>query len=239
MLLTGCSALAASPSPTSTYTDDSGKTVTVDWESYPAHAGQDGEALIEYPDQSILEPAARQLMDELRTTIADTSGFELKPAQPESEWFSDGSWHPQVGNGYGGDSLLTTVNCCELTSDGLPDPDQWQMVLDAASEITRVAGLGSFVRDESLEECADTDEQCWVWSATATDGVQWVCLSIQDRSLDPTGEASQEADKFDWPLTSIGISYGATVVQAGSLSDYRAAMRPFVGLDRPDATTSD
>ena len=239
MLLTGCSALAASPSPTTSYTDDSGKTVTVDWADYPAHAGQDGEALLEYPDQAELEPAARELMNQLRTAIAYSSGFELKPAQPQDEWFSDDSWHPQVGNGYGGDSLLTTVNCCELTSDGIPDPDQWQMVLDAASEITRDAGLGRFVRDESLEECAGTDEQCWVWSATATDGVQWVYLSIQDRSLDPTGDASREADKFNWPLTSIGISYGATIVKAGSIDDYRAAMRPFLGLERPDATTSD
>ncbi|WP_104194487.1 hypothetical protein [Cryobacterium sp. M25] len=86
-LLTGSSAWSSSP--TSSYTDSSGQTVTVDWADYPAHTGQDGEALLEYPDQAELEPGARQLMDVLRVTISDASGVDLKAAEPESAWFGD------------------------------------------------------------------------------------------------------------------------------------------------------
>lgn len=239
LLLAGCSWLGGTPSPTTSYTDDSGRTVTVDWADYPAHAGQNGDALIGYADQAELEPTVRRLMEQLSTTLADSSGYELHPTEPEAAWFDDDNWHPQLGNGYGGDSLLTTVNCCELISDEIPDPSRWQKVFDAASQVTQKAGLGPFVRDESSAHCGGADGQCWLWSATATDGVQWVYLSIQDRAQDPTGDAAREADQFDWPLTSIGIGYGATVVQADRADEYARAMEPFIGLKRPEATTSD
>jgi hypothetical protein len=236
-LLTGCSAWSASP--TSSYTDSSGETVTVDWADYPAQAGQDGEALLEYPDQAELEPGARQLMDALRVTISDASGADLNAAEAESAWFGDENWYPQEGNGYGGDSLLTTINCCELRSDSIADASQWQTVLDAASETAKDAGLGPFVRDVLPEYCVGRQDQCWFQSATATDGVQWVYLTMEDRTLDASGDASREADRLDLPLAGIAIGYGATVVQAGRAGEYRNSIQPFTGLDRPVASTSD
>jgi hypothetical protein len=236
-ILTGCS--AGSFSPKSSYTDDSGNAVTVDWEDYPAHAGQDGEALLGYADQAELEPGARQLVDALRATISDVLGVGFGAGEPEGEWFDDENWHTQEGNGYGGDSLLTTVNCCDLRSDSIRNGSQWQEVLDAASATAIEAGLSEFVRDEMPEYCVHGEDQCSFRSAWATDGVQWVSLIFEDRTLDASGDAVQEAEELDLPLTSVTFGYGATVVQAGRADAYRLAIHPFIGLRRPNATTSD
>jgi hypothetical protein len=85
----------------------------------PAYEGYDGENLLRYPDQAELEPGARALVEQLQTVIADTSEFALASSEPEGDWFADDNWHPQGGNGYGGDSMLITVNCCDFSSDGV------------------------------------------------------------------------------------------------------------------------
>ncbi|WP_341953176.1 hypothetical protein [Salinibacterium sp. TMP30] len=239
LLLSGCSILGFTPSPTTTNTDETGTEVTVDWVNYPAYEGYDGENLLGYPDQAELEPGARELVEQLQTVIADTSGFALTSGEPERDWFADNNWHPQDDNGYGGDSILTTVNCCDFSSDGAPMSSEWQRVLDAASQVTQDAGLGKFVLDDEREWCGDTGEQCWRWAGTATDGVQWIFITIQDGALDPTGDAVNEAKRFGWPVASISFGYGATVVPTGQVDEYTRALDPFLGLEQPASTSSD
>ncbi len=134
--------------------------------------------------------------------------------------------------------MLTTVNCCDFSSDGAPSASEWQRVVDEASQVTEAAGLGRFVLDDPLEWCGAVAEKCWRWSGHATDGVQWVFILIQDGSLDPTGEAVQEAKEFDWPVASVQFGYGATVVPTGRADEYARALDPFLGLKQPRATTS-
>lgn len=170
-VLTGCAALGQTPSPTTTHTDASGETVLAEWVNYPAHAYHDGEALKSYPDQTELPPVAADIIRSIGNTISDVSGIELVATAAESTWFSDNNWHAQVGNGYGGESMLITINCCEHTSDVAPDRAKWQAVLDAASRAAEHAGLGPFIVDEQAERCAAADEDCWIVGATANDGV--------------------------------------------------------------------
>ena len=59
------------------------------------------------------------------------------------------------------------------------------------------------------------------------------------RALDPTGDAQREAAKLGWPKAMMSISYGATVVQAGTQEKFARAMQDFIGLERPASTTSD
>ena len=238
-LLTGCSALGSEPSPITTFTDDTGTEVTVDWVDYPAHEGFDGEKLLGYPDRAELKPVARDLIERLRAAVADASGFALTSSEPESEWFRDDNWYLSGGNGYGGDSMLSTINCCDFSSDGAPHRSEWQGVVDAASLAVEAAGLGEFVLDDPLEWCGDVAEKCWRWSGAATDGVQWVFIMIQDGSLDPTGEAVREAKELDRPVASVQFGYGATVVPTGLSDEYARALDPFLGLKQPRATTSD
>ncbi|WP_156305204.1 hypothetical protein [Microbacterium aurantiacum] len=236
--LAGCAVLGAKSAPVTSATSPSGEVVTTDWSDFPAHAGVAGEPLLEYPDQSELPDRAREIMAGISEAIERESGLTLTPLEPEAEWFDDSNWHPQESNGYGGQSMLTTVNCCELQSVSTPDPRKWRAVLDAASDAAIAVGLDGFVLDEHTIDCNGEDD-CWLWTATATDGVQWVNFAVQDGSRDPSGEASRDAAEFGWPLASIAIGYGATVVESGRHDDYVEAMRPFVGQNRPPATTSD
>ena len=254
LALSGCSAFGLGPSPTTTYTDAHGEDVTVDWMNYPANAGQNGEALLGRPDQTALEPEARAFIGNLQAAIAAASGLEMTSEESEDDWFSDEHWFPQQGNGYGGESMLITVNCCESATDGVPRPAQWQAVLDAASEVTIAAGLGPLVLEQDSEEMnIDTDWQkeyrdryctreggeCWLWNARVYDGVQWVDFTIQDAALDATGVAATWAENADGQFDNIRVSYGATVVRSGKSEEYARAMEPFLGLTLPAATTSD
>ncbi|MBW9119330.1 hypothetical protein JNB63_04425 [Microbacterium trichothecenolyticum] len=236
--LAGCAVLGEKPAPVTSATSPSGEVVTTDWSDFPAHAGVDGEPLLEYPDQAELPDRAREIIAGISRAIESESGLTLTPLQPEAEWFDDTRWHAQSGNGYGGQSMLTTVNCCELQSESAPDPRTWHAVLGAASDAAIEVGLDGFVLDEHTSDC-NGDEDCWLWSATATDGVQWVYLTIQDGSRDPGGEAARDAKEFGWPLASIAIGYGATVIESGRREEYVEAMQPFIGQNRPPATTSD
>lgn len=210
----------------------------VSWENYPAHAGQDGDVLVDYPDQAEIAPSATATMTLIAGAIEAQTGVPLVAIDSESSWFSEDNWHPQLGNGYGGKSMLTTVNCCELASETAPSQSEWAGIITAASAAAVEAGLGSFVIDDNGELCT-LGEECWIMSAFATDGVQWVGLTIWNRAMDLTGEAEKEAEKFGWPIELVSIRYGATVVQAGQKAVFADAMQDFIGLDRPDATTSD
>ncbi|SDQ36428.1 hypothetical protein [Arthrobacter crystallopoietes] len=67
-------------------------------------------------------------------------------------------------------------------------------------------------------------------------------LTLTDVERDPTGEAAEEMKgsiEYGWNPRSITISYGATTVRSEDREEFLAALEPFEGLDRPDATTSD
>lgn len=234
--LTGCGVFLPSPPPVTTHVGDSGEEVTLEWVDYPAHAGIDGTQLIDYPDQAELEPVARALLDNLRISM-QSAGARLT-SDAEADWFGDANWFPQAGNGYGGSSLLTTVNCCGLQADAVPAPEEWSTLIDAASAAVARHGLGEFVIDTYAESCSG-EVGCWLWTATATDGVQWVYMSIQDADLDGTGEAAREVEQYGWPAQQITLSYGATVVRAGEKAAFAEAIAPFLGQPLPEGTTSD
>lgn len=253
-LTAACGLLRPAPSPTSTYTDASGATVTVDWKDYPASAGIDGEDLAGRPDQAQLEAPARDLVRRLQAAIQSSSGLVLDPVEPEGTWFDDDHWFPVGGNGYGGESLLVTVNCCRLEAHRAPDPARWRAVLAAVNEVTDEAGLGALQLDHESEEvaadpawaeehrqrfCNLPDGSCWSWAAVAYDGSQWVSFEIQDATLDPTGDAAREAEEAGEPLRYVAVDYGATVVQSGKMAEYERALTPFLGLEQPPATESD
>lgn len=250
--VTGCSAIWPVPSPTTAYTGAQGETITVDWADYPGQAGVDGEALLGHADQSTLEPKVRALLRELQAAVADASGLELNPVSPEQEWFSDENWYLHEDNGYGGESLLVTLSCCDLATDAAPEPHKWQSVFDAVSEVTVTAGLGPIVRKQYSAEmeadptwrqdyldtaCNLDGGECWMWSGSTYNGVHRVDFSIQDASLDPARAGSDGAANPDSWVDYIHISYGAIVVRSGKSAEYERAIQPFVGLEQPAATT--
>ncbi len=252
--LSGCGVLGASPSPTSTYLCADGETVTVDWADYPGEAGVDADAVRAAPDQDELEPVARELVERLRAAIEAEASVVMASVERESTWFDDDDWFAAEGNGYGGESMYVTLNCCELESSTVPAPASWSGVRDAASAVTEEFGLGPLVlehesdamaadaawaADYAEQYCNLPDGGCWAWYATTYGDSQWVSLAIRDAARDPSGDALAEAEQFDWPVASISLSYGATVIRAGMREAFDAALAPFEGLEQPAPTTSD
>lgn len=238
--LAGCAGLLDKPSPRSSTVNAEGEPVVVDWVDYPAEAGNDGDLLLAAPGQDRIEAPTRALMGRLRDAIERASGLTMTPLSDESSWFADENWFTHSGNGYGGESMLVTVNCCALSTDDAPDPRQWAAVSAAVSAVTRAAGLGALT-PTPLEDtyCNLPDGSCWLWAADVFDGYQWITLSIQDARLDPTGDALREAEAAGRPAASIGVDYGATTVRSGMAAEYAAAIAPFAGLTRPAPTSSD
>jgi hypothetical protein len=254
LVLSGCGLLVNGPPPTSTYEGADGKAVVVSWEDYPGEAGLDSSENLAAPDRDALEPVARELMAELREVIEDAAGVALEPLTAEATWFADENWYVAEGNGYGGESMLTTLNCCDLQAAEVPPADQWQEVLDAASEVTERHGLGplvpeyrsepmraepSWLAEHEKQYCNGVRDECWAWFATAYGDGQWVSFAMIDRARDKSGAAAKDAEQFDAPLATTGVSYGATVIDSGRRAEFEAALEPFVGLDQPEPTTSD
>jgi hypothetical protein len=251
---TGCGVLWDAPSPTSTYTGADGEPVTVDWVDYPGEAWQDSAPLLTAPDQDEVEPIVRQLLEELREAVESAAGVALEPVGSPGAWFQESNWYASQGNGYGGESMLVTLNCCDLQSDIAPPLARWPEVLAAASAVTEELGLGPLVLEQDSapmaadpawqkeyaeKYCNGPDGGCWLWAATAYADGQWLSFSIQDSARDTTGVAAEEAEEFGWPPSSVSFSYGATVIRAGMRDDFARAYAPFAGLDKPAQTTSD
>ena len=253
-LLTGCGLLLDEPSPVSTYEGADGETVTVDWIDYPGEAGQDSAAFLAGPDQDEVVPIATALVERLREVVQREAGVELKATRAKADWFGEESWHASSGNGYGGESMLVTLNCCELQSDSAPPIERWPAVIAAASAVTEEFGLGPLAlqheapelltdarwRDEYFGNyCNGPDGRCWLWSATAYADGQWLSFAIQDARFDTTGAGLDDAEKFGSPVVSMSLTYGATTIASGMRDDFERAYAPFEGLEKPAATTSD
>ncbi len=78
---------------------------------YPGEAWQDSAPLIAGPDQVQLEPVVRELIEELSTAVESAAGVALEPVGSPGDWFQDSNWYSSEGNGYGGESMLITLNC--------------------------------------------------------------------------------------------------------------------------------
>ncbi|MGZ0712393.1 hypothetical protein ACWPKO_29055 (plasmid) [Coraliomargarita sp. W4R53] len=250
----GCGVLWNEPSPTTTYQSADGEDVVVNWVDYPAEAGVDAAEIVKAPDRDEIEPLVRELMADLRAAIDEAAEVSLASVAPEQEWFADANWHTSSGNGYGGESMLVTLNCCDLQTDTAPPAQRWDAVLAAASNVTEQHGLGPIVLDHDSaamraepawlaeheeQYCNGTSDDCWAWFGSAIGNGQWIWLSVMDGTRDATGQAAQDADSFDDPIASVGVSYGATVIDSDRRAEFERALKPFVGLELPEPTASD
>ncbi|ALJ21038.1 hypothetical protein [Microbacterium sp. No. 7] len=222
--LAGALALAAcASSPTTTYTDAAGAEVTVDWKSYPAHAGMPAETALLMPAAGQVEERESQLIAEIGTTLADELGL------PAPEPRGDGGWYPQSGNGYGGSSMLTTYNGPEWTIDAAIDPDDWPRVLGAVERVLRPHGLAP--RDGIAFETS------WQHGRDFGRDLEWMYVSVGDARLDE--EALAEAERHGWLVSGVTLSYGVTTIDEADVPAFERAAAPFAGLDLPRDTHSD
>lgn len=241
--LGGCSA-----APTSTHTNAAGEEVTVDWKDYPAHAYSLSEELLAAPVKEDAEGVSAAILDELKATLAEEFGLQ---------WTSSGEagWYPTQGNGYGGKAMTTTFNSVSWDSDSAPaKTSDWERILAITNRITTARGLGAVKlspdadtlkidpawHQELMEKYGTADlEKLYWWSGTAYADSQWISVSLVNVDRDTTGKAAAEYEKSGLPPRSISLSYGVTTVSSEDLPAFKEALKPFEGLQNPEATTSD
>jgi hypothetical protein len=239
VLLVGCST-----SPTTTYTAPGGKEVTVDWADYPGHAYTDSDEVLAAPIAEDVEQESETLLTEIEAALTQEFGLEWEDG-PDSE---PPFWHQQDGNGYGGESLYITYNSPTSESTTVPSGDTaWKRAIEIASAVTEAHGLGK-LRLENLDPdmaeqygSADVSDH-WQWATSTYRNAQWVGVTLSDVDRDPTGKAEKEmagSVEYGWNPRSINIYYGVTTIRAADRAEFIERLKPFEGLARPEATTSD
>lgn len=241
--LTGCTA-----SPETTVVEGTGEERTVQWKDYPGHASTDQDTVLEAPSPEAAERRALRILTEIEAALTEAYGLGWS-SQGESGWFE------YSGNGYGGDSYLTTYNSSTRVSDGVPNgKESWREALDLIDEILVDDGLGGLVLhhdfstatdeeawpDEAVEKFGSSDEeQFWQWSADSVGESQWVSVTLSDVAQDRTGQAAEVLEDMGLERESVAISYGVTTVPSDHRDEFRRALEPFEGLQTPEGTHSD
>ncbi len=239
VLLAGCSA-----SPTTSYTAPDGEKVTVDWADYPGHAYTDHADVLAAPLAEDVDESSDALLTEIETALTEEFGLEWE-ACPDSE---PPFWHKQEGNGYGGESLYLTYNSPTSESMTVPSGDAaWRRAIELASAVTTAHGLGELQLEnldpDMAEQYGSADvSDHWQWAASTYADSQWVGVTLIDVDRDPTGKAEKEmagSVEYGWNPRSINIYYGVTTIRGADKTEFLKRLKPFEGLARPQATTSD
>ncbi|WP_133162841.1 hypothetical protein [Arthrobacter glacialis] len=244
--LLGLGACAAPP--TTTYTNEAGQEVTVNWKDYPVHAYSLPAELLDAPVKEDTEAVAAELFEEIKTALT---------AEYRMEWEARGEagWFPTTGNGYGGQAMTYTYNSVEWRSTTLPPSTaEWKKIMSVINGFTTASGLGpvkltpdsdSLANDperqkELVEEygTADLDKLYW-WAGTAYSGSQWLSVNLVNVARDTSGKAAKEYQESELPARSISITYGTTTVSRADLPTFKKALEQFEGLTPPEPTTSD
>ncbi len=224
LLLAGC----AAASPTTTYTDASGEEVTVDWRDYPAHAGIDADAVLAAPVAEDVEARWEQI----RVAVVDAIDAELDGALDAASWSErgEGGWNDQVGNGYGGESMLSTYNSGSWEAEIVLPREDWDRVIAAAgAELAEwgITGVGP----------EPTEVPEWLDFGDFFEGPEFVSVAVQDASLD--ADAHSGALERGWLVSGISLFYGIQTIAEADRDAFTAAAAPFAGLERPEPTSSD
>lgn len=236
LLLVAC----APASPVSEYTAANGSRVEVRWRDYPGHAGMAADQVLQAPVAEKVDERARNVMRAIERRLSAEFGLEWEDGPVE------GGLYPQEGNGYGGDSLYVTYNSGTRESLGVPDFSEWQRVLDVVDGAAPAYGFEAVNLDAVMVAGEEfgvgperaRDEGVWEWGGTARAAGQWLNVSITDVRRDTSGKAESRAGGAG-NGQAIALSYGATTLHQRDREVFLERLQPFLGLERPPATTSD
>lgn len=233
-LLGALSACAASP--TTSYTDESGETVTVNWRDYPATAWYGAEEALGMPMTGEVGSRSRELLQEARVALEQEFGpeFGLSAWEALGDPADYEDWYPMGGNGYGGDSMLVTFNSQSWEAEATIPREQWSRMIDVVAEVAERYGIEERVLDE-----IDPEYEVWMRSETLFHEGEWLSVSVQDARLDPTGAAAEDARQGGWAASGVSISYGITTIRDEDRAEFERRAAPFAGLDRPAETHPD
>jgi hypothetical protein len=228
--LVGCAA-----SPTTTYTDASGETVTVDWSDYPLDPYTD-------PSEVLALPPVEQVGDRwpaVRAAVVAAIEAELGEEFGDLAWVERGEaeWFPYGGNGYGGETMLQVYNSAGWEADVRLPPSAWPRVIDAAERELAEWGItqrGDLAGDPGSDG-DDTTE--WLLVGDFFQSGEFMSVSVQDARLDD--DARADAEEHGHLVSGISMFYGIQTISESQRDAFIRAAEPFDGLERPEPTHSD
>lgn len=233
LLVAGTLATGCAESPTTTYRDAHGETVTVQWRDYPADAFTDADDVLAQPTR---EETAEHF-HQLRAAVTAAIEAELGDDYAGLKWrdAGEGGWHAYGGNGYGGDSMLQVYNSASWETEVEVAPADWQRVLDAAERELAEWGIHSANRVTASEE--ETDLSHWLQYTDYFDGGEFVTVSVQDARRDE--QALADAEEYGHLVSGISLFYGIQTISEADRAEFERRAAPFAGLIRPESTHSD
>lgn len=217
--------LGCAASPQTTYIDDTGRSVTVDWANYPTEGQYSADEVLAGP--TVEETEAR--MEAMLTAVQE----ELDAEFGTSDWVAIGEdgWYPTEGNGYGGDDMLIVYNSVTWQSETPVPRERWAEVNSVVGHVVEAWRLseGNPSFSEGLPE--------WMASGVFTGGTEWLDVTVQNANLDD--EARSEAEGNDSLVQGVTLFYGISTLHEKDLAEFAKRAAPFEGLDHPDPTHSD
>lgn len=234
---------------TTVVTDADGTEQTFYWREYPGVAGLDPEDLLDGPSVDEGYELGTTMAAEMRAAL--TAEFRLQWTPDPNAGNGNGPFFEQVPNGFGGESLLTTINAPASQSTSVPP--SWadkERVIEIISDVAAGYGFGPVILDHERYPTPSKEERIRDWGgATPETQVlvtgflegptgQWLWFSLQDLSKDSTGEFAERlgpATDYGWEPNSVNISYGANgLLPDEHRAEFEQRLRPFVGLTPPE-----
>ncbi|KAM9861520.1 hypothetical protein ACI1US_02617 [Leucobacter sp. BZR 635] len=223
--LSGCLAMVFS-APTTTYVDEGGETVRLDWREFPGNGGLDPQAVLDGPTVETGEARSRLLLTEARDALSERFGGDWTPdedgGQAGDEWQA-------TSNGYGGDSLLYIFNSPISELEVRVPREDWPEVIAIVEGIAEAHGLTERL-DADLEPPLSATTQ----AATFLLGGEFLDVTVRDSSLDP--EALAEAEEFGPFVAGISLFYGVSAIHEADRAEFERRVQPFLGQNAPDIT---
>lgn len=238
---------------TTVTTDPDGIERTVYWREYPGVAGLDADDLLDGPSVEEGYATGTAMVAEIRAAL--TTEFGLEWAPDPSEGNDDGPFFERVENGFGGESLLTTINAPGSQSTSVPR--SWadkKRIIEIIGEVTAAYGFSDPVLDHdrdttSTEEDrvrdlggATPETQVIVSGVVEGPTGQWLFFDLRDLSNDLDGRFAEQLGstiEYGWEPNTVSFAYGANALLPDEHRDeFERRVQPFRGLTPPPALES-
>lgn len=231
-------------------TTPDGSERTVYWREYPGVAELDPEKVLKAPSPREGLRQGERMIAEIRAAL--TAEFGLEWAPPPAAEGTD--WAYPAENGYGGPSMLVTVN--GPSSQSTTVPTAWadkQRALEIIGDV--IAGYGFEVprfdqevhpvpEDEAIRDLggATLETQAILPGMAEGPSGQWLMFSFQDLSKDTDGRIRERLETptdAGWQSDTITLMYGANgLLPEKDREEFLERLAPFDGLTRPEPQIS-
>lgn len=226
-----------------------GDRVELHWAEHPGQAGTTVDEVLAAPSLEEGVDGAEAMVAEMKEAVSGRAG--LRWGAPPAVQVEQGTVFPSE-NGWGGPSLLRTVNLPAEQTTSVPR--SWaekQAVIDAIGEVSARHGWSEPALDEErwprpeAERVRDPGgatpaEQVLVTGMVTGPHGQWLEFTFTDLSKDDAegtvAERLSVSTDAGWEPESVTLAYGANgLLPAADRAEFERRAAPFAGQPLPDA----